>query len=67
MTECPDNCRDCPYSTCWYIQDDEYEEEDILCCHLCGCIIGEEVGYGYEMAPGEHICAVCAGEGKCNT
>jgi len=71
MCDCPKDCKDCPYSTCYF--DDMFydEDEEVLSCHLCSCIIGEEVRYGYEMAPGEHICDVCAGdydeEEKCNT
>lgn len=44
-----------------YFYEDMYEDENIY-CHLCGCVIGDEVGYGYELAPGEHVCDVCAGD-----
>lgn len=48
------------YESIYY--GDDYFDEDYIECHICSCVIGDEVGYGYEMAPGEHVCDVCAGE-----
>ena len=39
--------------------DDYEEDEDYITCALCGCTIGDEVGFGEEIAPGEYWCANC--------
>lgn len=38
------------------------EDEDYTCCALCGCIIGDEVGFGVEIAPGVICCDNCMEE-----
>lgn len=43
-----------------YYEDDS--EDDYISCALCGCIIGEEVGFGEKIAPDEIWCDNCMGK-----
>ena len=45
-----------------YNDESEYPEEEIILCCMCSHIIGDEVGYGYELVPGEHVCDMCSGD-----
>lgn len=47
--------------TGFVLADDEEEEEQPLICSLCSCVIGSEVSFAYNMAPGEPVCDICAG------
>lgn len=42
--------------TGFVVADDEDDEEQPIICSLCSCVIGSEVSFAYNMAPGEPVC-----------
>jgi hypothetical protein len=43
-----------------FYEDDEDEDDGMVACRICSCLIGDEVGYGDDWGEGP-FCENCAG------